>query len=69
MRRSERIEWFLRIGVFGSALVVGVLGAWGVWQSLHDYGALSLFVLVFAILLVSMAYIVRKRKLGMLETR
>jgi hypothetical protein len=69
MRRSEKTEWLLRIIVFGSALAVGVFGAWGIWQSFHDYGTLLLFVLFFAILFVSMAFIVRRRKLGMLETR
>jgi hypothetical protein len=68
MRQSEKKEWLLRIGVFGSALAVGALGSYGIWQSFHDYGALLLFVLIFAVLLASLAYIVRKRKLGMLET-
>jgi hypothetical protein len=69
MKRAEKIEWLLRIGVFGSSIAVGVLGGWSVWRAFHDLGALLLFALVFAILLVSMAYIVKRRKLGMLETR
>jgi hypothetical protein len=68
MRQSERKEWLLRIGVFGSALAVGALGLIGIWTSLHDYNALLLFVLIFAILFASLAYIVRKRNLRMLET-
>ena len=68
MRRSAKIEWLLRIGVFGSLLAVGALGAWGIWQTLHDLGALLFFILFFAILLLSVAYVVKTRKLGMLET-
>jgi len=69
MRQSEKIEWLLRIAVFGSALAVGALGAWSIWQSFHDYAVLLLFVFFFAILFILVAYIVRRRKLGMLETR
>jgi hypothetical protein len=63
------MECLLRTAVFGAALMVGVVGAWTIWQSFHDYSALSLFLFAFAILFVSMAYIVKRRKLGMLETR
>ena len=67
--RSAKIEWLLRIGVFGSLLAVGVLGALNIWQTLHDLIALSVFIVVFAIVFFSLAYVVKKRKLGMLETR
>jgi hypothetical protein len=69
MRRSEKVEWFLRVIVFGCAVAVGSLGALGIWQSLHDAGALLLFVFLFAFLLVALVYIVKRRDLGMLETR
>ncbi len=68
MRRSDKIEWFLRIAVFGSALVVGIFGSWNVWVYTQDYGALLLFVLAFIALFSSMIYIVKKRKLRMLQT-
>jgi len=69
MKRSDKIEWFLRIVVFGSALVVGIIGALNVWASLQDYNAVVLFVSVFVILFVSMVYLVKRRKLRMLQTR
>lgn len=69
MKRSEKIDWILRIAVFGSALVVGIIGAWNVWASLRDYTALLLFVFAFIILFSLMVYLVRRRKLGMLETK
>lgn len=69
MKRREKIEWFLRIAVFGLALVVGLIGAMNVWTSLQDYTALLLFVAVFVILFVSMVYLVKRRKLKMLQTR
>jgi len=69
MKRSDKIEWFLRIVVFGSALVVGIIGALNVWASLQDYNAVVLFVSVFVILFVSMVYLVKTRKLRMLQTR
>jgi heme A synthase len=69
MKRSEKIDWILRIAVFGSALVVGIIGAWNVWASLRDYTALLLFVFAFIILFSLMVYLIRRRKLGMLETK
>lgn len=69
VKRSDKIEWFLRIAVFGSALVMGIIGAWNVWASLRDYTALLLFALAFIILFSLMVYLVRRRKLGMLETK
>jgi hypothetical protein len=69
LNRSDKIEWFLRLAVFGSALVVGIIGGLNVWASLQDYTALLLFVLAFVILFVSMVYLVRRRKLRMLQTR
>jgi len=68
MKRSEKTDWILRIAVFGSALVVGIIGAWNVWASLLDYTALLLFVFALIILFSLMVYLVRRRKLGMLET-
>ena len=68
MRRSERIEWLLRVVTFGSVLVVGITGAWSFWRS-QDYYGLLLFVLAFGILYAVLICIVRRRKLGMLETR
>ena len=68
MRRSERIEWLLRVVTFGSVLVVGITGAWSFWRS-QDYNGLLLFVLAFGILYAVLICIVRRRKLGMLETR
>jgi Na+/H+-dicarboxylate symporter len=69
LKQSQFIEWILRIGVFGSALTVGVIGAYGIWQSLRNYDALFLFTLTFAVLFVLLVYVVRRRLLGMLETR
>ncbi len=69
MNWNVKIEWFLRCVVFGAALVIGMIGAWSVWSAFQDYGALSLFILVFALIFVSLVYIVRKRNLGILETR
>jgi len=69
MRWSERLEWFLRILVFGSVPVVGALEAWSIWQSLHDYRALTLFALIFVAFFAAIVYLVRRRRLGMLETR
>jgi hypothetical protein len=69
LRRSERTEWALRLSVFGSALVVGLIGAWSIWQSFHDVGAMLIFTLCFALLLAAMIYLIRRRNLGMLETR
>ena len=69
MKRSEKIDCILRIAVFGSALVVGIIGAWNAWASLRDYTALLLFVFAFIILFSLMVYLVRRRKLGMLETK
>jgi hypothetical protein len=31
MKRSEKIEWLLRIATFGSALAVGIIAAWSIW--------------------------------------
>ncbi len=69
MNKKGKIEWFLRVAVFGAALIVGLVGAWSVWSTFQDYGALSLFILVFTLIFVLLIYIVRRRNLGMLETR
>lgn len=68
MKRSEKIEWLLRVVTFGSALVVGIIGVWSFWRS-QDYNGLLLFVLAFGILYAVLIYIVKRRKLRMLETR
>jgi hypothetical protein len=68
MKRSERIEWFLRIATFGSALAVGVIGAWSIWVSFKDVSTLLVFILAFAAIFASMIYIVKKGKLRMLQT-
>jgi hypothetical protein len=68
MKRSERIEWFLRIAAFGSALAVGVIGAWSVWASFKDVLALLIFTLAFAAVFVSVVHVVKKRKLRMFQT-
>jgi hypothetical protein len=68
MRRSDKIEWFLRIAVFGSALAVGVIGSFGMWVSTRDYWALLVFGLIFAAVFSSPVYIVRRGKLSMLQT-
>jgi hypothetical protein len=68
LKRSERIEWFLRIVTFGSALVVGIIGAWSIWVSFKDTLTLFVFILAFAAIFASMIYIVKKRKLRMLQT-
>ena len=68
MRRSEKIEWFLRIVVFGSAVVVGVVGSWAMWVSTRDYGPLLLFVLAFVAVFGSMIYLVKRKGLRMLQT-
>jgi hypothetical protein len=47
MRRSDKIEWLLRIVVFGFALAVGIIGALNIGLSSKDYAALLLFVLGF----------------------
>jgi hypothetical protein len=69
MKRNVIIEWFLRCVVFGAVLIIGIMGALSVWSAFQDYSALLLFVLVFALVFILMVYIVRKRHLGMLETR
>ncbi len=69
MNKKGKIEWFLRVAVFGAALVIGIVGAWSVWLAFQDFGALALFILVFALIFILLIYIVRRRKLGMLETR
>jgi hypothetical protein len=68
MKRSERIEWFLRITTFGSALAVGVIGAWSIWVSFKDLSTLLAFTLAFAIIFASVVYIVKKRRLRMFQT-
>ena len=68
MKRSERVEWFLRIATFGSALAVGVIGAWSIWVSFKDVSTLLVFILVFPTIFASMVYIVKKGKLRMLQT-
>lgn len=68
MRRSEKIEWFLRIVVFGAALVVGVVGSWAMWVSTRDYRALLLFVLAFVAVFGSMIYLIKRKGLRMLQT-
>jgi hypothetical protein len=68
MKGSKRIEWFLRIAAFGSALAVGVIGAWSIWLSFKDLSTLLVFTLVFAAIFASMVYIVKKGKLRMLQT-
>jgi hypothetical protein len=50
MRRSDKIEWLLRIAVFGFALAGGIIGALNIWQSSKDYAAPLPFVLAFAVL-------------------
>jgi hypothetical protein len=67
MKRSERIEWFLRIAVFGSALAVGIIGAWSIWRSFKDVSPLLVFILFFTTIFGSVLYIVKKRKLRMLQ--
>ncbi len=66
--RVQKIEWFLRIAVFGSALFAGVITAWSIWTSTGNLQALLLFILTFLTLFLSVAYIVRMRKLRMLQT-
>jgi energy-converting hydrogenase Eha subunit E len=66
---KNKIEWLLRAAVFGAALAVGIAGAWSVWSAFHDYLALLLFVVVFAFIFILLIYVVRRRNLGMLETR
>ena len=68
MKRSEKIERFLKIATFGSALAVGVIGAWSIWVSFKDVSTLLVFILVFAAIFASMVYIVKKGKLRMLQT-
>ena len=68
MKRSERIEWFLRIATFGSALAVGIIGGWSIWVSFKDISTLLIFTLAFAAIFASVVYIVKKRKLRMLQT-
>jgi hypothetical protein len=68
MKGSERIEWFLRIATFESALAVGVIGAWSIWVSFKDVSTLLIFTLAFATIFASVVYIVKKRKLRMLQT-
>jgi hypothetical protein len=68
MKRSERTEWFLRIAAFGSALAVGIIGAWSIWVSFKDISTLLVFTLAFAAVFASVVYIVKKRKLRMLQT-
>jgi hypothetical protein len=68
MRKSEKIEWFLRIATFGSALAVGVIGAWSIWLSFKDLSTLLAFILAFAIIFAFVVYIVKKRKLRMFQT-
>jgi hypothetical protein len=65
--RPNQIEWLLRITVFGLALVPGIAGSWSIWESARDYGQLLLFILAFVVLYASMIYIVKKRKLKMLQ--
>ena len=40
MKRPDKIEWFLRLATFGSALAVGVIEAWNIWASSRDLSAL-----------------------------
>jgi uncharacterized membrane protein len=68
MKRPDKIEWFLRLATFGSAVAVGVIEAWNIWASSRDLSALSIFILVFAVIFASLAYIVKKRRLRMLQT-
>jgi hypothetical protein len=68
MKRSDKIEWFLRIATFGSALVVGIIGAWSIWVFFKDVSTLLVFILAFTTIFVSMVYVVKKRKLRMLQT-
>jgi hypothetical protein len=68
MKRSDKIEWFLRIVTFGSALAVGIIGAWSIWVSSRDVSALLVFILAFTAIFVSVAYVVKKRQLRMSQT-
>jgi hypothetical protein len=68
MKRSDRTEWFLRIATFGSALAVGIIGAWSIWVSFKDVSTLLIFTLAFAAIFASVVYVVKKRKLRMLQT-
>jgi hypothetical protein len=65
--RPNQLEWLPRIAVFGFALVPDIVGSWSIWEFAHDYGQLFLFILAFAVLYASMIYIVKKRKLKMLQ--
>lgn len=68
MRRSDRTEWFLRIATFGSALAIGIIGAWSIWVSFKNISTLLIFTLAFAAIFAFMVYIVKKRKIRMLQT-
>jgi hypothetical protein len=68
MKMSDKIEWFLRIVTFGSGLAVGIIGAWSIWVSFKDISALLIFTLAFATIFASVVYIVKKRKLRILQT-
>jgi hypothetical protein len=68
VKRSDRIEWLLRILVFGSALIPGVIAAWSIWVYTHSSEALALSILAFLAMYVSIIYIVKRRKLKMLQT-
>jgi hypothetical protein len=65
--RPNQLEWLLRTVVFGFALVPGIVGSWSIWEFAHDYGRLFLFIFAFVVLYASMIYIVKKRKLKMLQ--
>jgi hypothetical protein len=69
MKRSDKIEWFLRIATFGAALAVGVLEAWSVWSSSRNLAELLLFILMLTTIFTLLVYIARKRRLRMLQTR
>jgi hypothetical protein len=75
LTKSGRIEWFFRIATFGSAVVAGIIGAWGIWVSFKDISTFliytltfAMFTLAFATIIAFVICIVKKRKLRMLQT-
>ena len=53
--------------VFGFALLPGIVAAWSIWVYTHDSEEFVLFAIAFLAIYVSVIYIVKRRKLKMLQ--